>query len=115
MLKELGKLSLAVSAVRMLDDALPVQTLAVFLEIAKNEGITINELCDRVGLASSSASRNVAALSGQHWLKKPGLGLVETQTDPQDLRRKTIRLTAKGRQLKDQIIAVLNGGKYEVA
>jgi DNA-binding MarR family transcriptional regulator len=111
MLKELGKLSLAVSAVRMLDDALPVQTLAVFLEIARNDGISINELCDKVGLASSSASRNVAALSDWHWLNKPGLGLVETLPDPKDLRRKTVRLTAKGRQLKEQMAAMIGEGQ----
>lgn len=109
MLKELGRLSLALSVVRILDDSMPVQTLAVFLEIAKNEGISVSELGAKTGLAGSSASRNVAALSDWHWLKKPGLGLVATVADPMDMRRKAVKLTPKGKQLIDQIVAVLAG------
>ena len=107
MLKELGKLSLALSAVRILDDSMPVQTLSVFVEIAKSEGISVSELADKCGLAGSSASRNVAALSDWHWLKKPGLGLVQTVSDPMDMRRKTVRLTAKGKQLSEQLVGVI--------
>lgn len=108
MLKELSVFSRGMALVRMLDDSIPVQTVAVFLEVAKNEGISVKDLADKCGLAPSSASRNVAALSNWHWLKKPGLGLLETQDDPQDLRKKTVRLTPKGKTLVKQLVEIVH-------
>jgi DNA-binding MarR family transcriptional regulator len=108
MLKEIGTFSRCIQLVRLVDDSMPVQTCAVFLTVAANEGISINELADRCGLAGSSASRNVAALSDWHWLKKPGLGLVVIETDRMDLRKKTVRLTPKGKALIDQLVNVVN-------
>jgi DNA-binding MarR family transcriptional regulator len=110
MLRELGRLSTALSAVRTLDDSMPVQTLAVFLEVAKNPQISVTELATKCGLAQSSASRNVAALSDWHWLKKPGLGLVITDLDPMDMRKKFVKLTPKGQKLVDNIVTVMKVG-----
>jgi DNA-binding MarR family transcriptional regulator len=109
MLKELNKLSLALSVIRVLDDSIPAQTLAVFLEIARHgkDGISVAELATTCGLAGSSASRNVAALSEWHWLKRPGLGLVVAECDPMDTRRKIIRLTAKGERVVAQWVAIM--------
>lgn len=68
---------------------------------------------ERLGLASSSASRNVAALSGLHWMKKPGLGLVELVTDPMALHKKQVRLTVKGKRLVEQLLTIMEGGNHE--
>ena len=106
MLKELSVFSRGIAAIRLLDDSIPVQTVAVFLDIAKNEGISVKDLAEKAGIAPSSASRNVAALSDWHWLKKPGLGVVETQDDPQDMRKKTVKLTAKGKKLVNQLVDI---------
>jgi len=109
MYKELGILSTVLSAVRLLDDNIPAQTLSVFLAVAKNEGIGIGELATKCGLADSSASRNVAALSDWHWLKRPGLGLVEVRSDRMDVWKKTVWLTPKGKKLAEQLVAILGG------
>lgn len=102
---------MALSGIRILDDSLPVQTLAVFLEIASNpSGISITEVANKCGLASSSASRNVAALSDWHWLKRPGLGLVVSEVDPMECRRKNVKLTPKGKQVVDQLVAIMGRG-----
>ncbi|OQW34885.1 MAG: hypothetical protein A4E20_01525 [Nitrospira sp. SG-bin2] len=69
MSKELKRFSTALSAMRVLDDNIPAQTIAVFLAIAQEEGISVSELATKCGLTSSSATRNVAALSDLHWLK----------------------------------------------
>lgn len=109
MLKELHKLSLALSVIRVLDDSIPAQTLAVFLEIARHpkDGISVNELATKCGLAGSSASRNVAALSEWHWLKRPGLGLVSSEADPMDTRRKIVKLTTKGERVIEQLVTIM--------
>lgn len=63
----------------------------------------MKDLQSRVGLAKSSVSRNVAALSHQHRLGKPGHGLVEAYEDPEDRRNKLVRLTPKGKSLAAQV------------
>lgn len=96
MRNELHMLSRITDSLRVLDDTMPLQTLSVLLEVARREPISINELADRSGLSQSSASRNVAALSERHWLKRPGLDLVKLESDPQDIRKKLCTLTGKG-------------------
>ena len=107
MRKELNTLTLLTNAVREIDDSMPIQTLSVLLEIARREPIGITKLSEHVGLAQSSASRNVAALSARHWLKRPGLCLVQLENDPQDIRKKMVTLTAKGRKAIEQLVDII--------
>ena len=60
---------------RKLDPDLPIQYALSFLTLAENEGMSMRELAERLGIAQSSASRNVAALSKWHSFGKPGLDL----------------------------------------
>jgi DNA-binding MarR family transcriptional regulator len=99
------------SQIRVLDDAMPVQQLACFLAIAHREGQSIVELSRSLGLAQSSASRNVSSLSDWDWEKRPGLDLVETKVDPLELRKKQVVLTSKGRRLVEQIESIFREGK----
>ncbi|HSE59071.1 MAG TPA: hypothetical protein VLA99_10250 [Nitrospiraceae bacterium] len=84
------RLQAVIRALRNLDDTLPLQTMACFLEVVQHDedGPTIGELASKLNLAASSASRNVAALSKWHWQKRPGLGLVDTVEDRMNLRKK---------------------------
>lgn len=108
MLKELSKLSQALSAIRVLDATIPVQTIIVFLEIARREGISVGELSTKCGLGTSAASRNVAALSDEHWIDgRKGLGLVVAETDPTDARRTVVLLKGKGKLVVEQISAIM--------
>lgn len=78
----------------------------IFLLVAVHDqdgGIDMKDIGQKVGIASSSASRNVAALGEWHRLQKPGLGLVETLTNYRDRRRKPVVLTKKGRNLIGEI------------
>lgn len=111
MRNELYTLSRIMDSLRVLDDTMPLQTLSVLLEVAKREPISINELADKTGLAQSSASRNVAALSERHWLKRPGLDLVKLDNDPQDIRKKLCTLTGKGRKVVDQLVGIISEGR----
>jgi len=95
-------------AFRKLDPDLPIQYALSFMTIAQNEGISIGELAERLGIAQSSASRNVAALSRWHSFGKAGLDLVQAQEDPRERRRKIVTLTEKGRAFLDELRAIVS-------
>lgn len=105
--KSLGRLQKVIESIRLLDATLPIQTFTTFLVIARQEGQSVNEIGNRIGLAQSSASRNVSALTEWDWRKKTSLKLVEYRQDPMNLSIKTVWLTAKGRGLVEQIIDTL--------
>jgi len=96
---------------RELDPDMPIQYALSFLTLARNPGLSIRDLADRLGVAQSSASRNVAALSAWHSFRKPGHDLVVAQEDPRERRRKVVTLTAKGEALLERIAAVLERGR----
>lgn len=106
----LRRLARAIESARMVDSTMPVQTLAAFLVIAAEEGQTITAIGNKVGIPSSSATRNVSALSDWDWKKKVGLKLVEYRQDPMNLSVKNVFLTKKGQHLAEQM-AVAIGGK----
>jgi len=95
-------------AFRKLDPDLPIQYALSFMTIAQSEGISIGELAERLGIAQSSASRNVAALSRWHSFGKAGLDLVQAQEDPRERRRKIVTLTDTGRAFLDGLRVIVN-------
>jgi len=105
MSKGLRTLSQAVALFRDLDPNVPAATVLAFLHIAAAEGgdMRMRDLQDALGVASSSASRNVAFLSERHSLGKAGLDLVENYVDLLDPRYKRVRLKPKGRTLKARL------------
>jgi DNA-binding MarR family transcriptional regulator len=93
-----------IETIRGVDIDMPIQTAATFLIIAENEGCTLADIQTRLGMASSTASRNVASLGERHRLGKPGYDLIIAKPDLQDRRRRLHYLTAKGRVILRQII-----------
>ena len=98
----------AVEEFRRLDPDLPSQTVNTFLYIATHDDPTMKQIADALGVAQSTMSRNVSALSKIHRLRKPGLDLVKATEDPYERRRKIVTLTPRGRQLRDRLLAVLS-------
>ncbi len=94
---------------RTLDPDLPIQYALSFLTLAQNEGLSMGELAQRLAIAQSSASRNIAALSDWHSFGKPGLGLVDAREDPRERRRKLVSLTAKGHAFLHRLTALMAG------
>lgn len=91
---------------RKLDAEMPLQAIAAFLTIAQDEGVTMREIGEKVGISQASCSRNVAALSEHHRPNKRGHDLVIAKKDPLEKRRKIIFLTPKGRLLAKAISAI---------
>jgi len=82
-----------------------IQTLRTFVMIAmandERPGVNMTELGSRLGLASSTRTNVVKALSVSRAGngKLPGLDLILTAPDPDDVRAKIVFLTPKGRRL----------------
>jgi DNA-binding MarR family transcriptional regulator len=94
---------------RRLDPDLPIQYALSFLTIAQHEGMSMGELAQHLGIAQSSASRNIAALSKWHSFGKAGHELVEAHEDPRERRRKLVQLTPKGQRLVKILQAIMGG------
>jgi len=77
-----------------------LQRLLILLNVSLHEGLSQKELLARLDATSITAlSRNLADLSAWTSRKQPGPGLLELRVDPMNLRRKTIHLTVRGREL----------------
>jgi DNA-binding MarR family transcriptional regulator len=88
---------------------LPIQYALSFLTIAQNEGLSMGDLAQRLAIAQSSASRNIAALSRWHSFGKDGHDLVEAREDPRERRRKIVSLTPRGHHLVATLRALVAG------
>ena len=119
-----------VDLVRGLDSRMEMQTLAIFLYVARhgrnNRGITMEEIANEVGIAQSSCSRGVMKLSdgilnppgevldraakrrrppSREALKpKYGIGLLLTQDDPYERRRKIVYLSPMGERIASKLM-----------
>ncbi len=101
------KLSHVIDELRKLDPEMPAQRMAAFLTIAMREGVSVIEMANLTGQATSSATRNLQSLGvdkaiGKR-IGKNGVGLVRLESDPVDGRRKNCYLTPLGHALVQKI------------
>jgi DNA-binding MarR family transcriptional regulator len=92
---------------RKVDSEMPLQMAATFMTVANEEGITMKLLGEKLGISQSSCSRNVAALSKFHRLNKPGHDLLYATEDPEERRRKIVKLTPKGKRVAESLLEIL--------
>lgn len=90
---------------RKFDPEMPAQTMLTFLVIARSPGVRIRDLEAKLGLGSSTVSRNVYALS-----EARGPDLVEAVADPSDRRAKMVRLTKRGCRVLASLRSILGSG-----
>jgi DNA-binding MarR family transcriptional regulator len=109
MKKAYGKALKLFEELRKVDSDMPLQMAATFVMVANNEGITMKDLGQRLGMAQSTCSRNVAALSKVHRLNKPGHDLLYATEDPAERRRKIVKLTPKGKRVAESILEIMEG------
>lgn len=96
---------LMLEELRKLDDDMPIQYALSFLYISRYEGLSSRELADHMGVSQAAASRQVAALA-DHRRKGEGYKIVSDERDPQELRRKILKLTSKGRRVVKSLVAI---------
>lgn len=98
-----------VRGVSKLEAEMPLQQLHCLLVIAQaEEGLSLTDLSQKVGIGLATASRYVAALGKQNRHREEGLFLVEAFEDPMERRKKIIRLTAKGKIAVQKLVGDLN-------
>ena len=105
--RHLDKAAGLFQAFRQLDATMPLQLAYTFILCATYEGESVGDIARRAGFATSTTSRHILDLGEFDRLKRPGYQLVKTEIDPMELRRKTVHLTPKGRNLLNQIISTM--------
>jgi DNA-binding MarR family transcriptional regulator len=92
--------------VREVDPYLTIAHAAVLLIIARNPGCSPSDLITELGLSSAATARVIARLSNWETPLSKGLGLVTSEIDPTDRRKRNLFLTAEGHRLINFIAEV---------
>ena len=98
-----------IQGIAKIESEMPLQQLHCLLVISQaEEGLSLTELAQKVGIGLATASRYVAALGKQNRHREEGLLFVEAFEDPMERRKKIIRLTPKGRIAIQKLVGELN-------
>lgn len=89
-----------------IDPEFPLQYAVCLAEIAMDEGLSLTALSERTGMALSTISRIVGALSKYRQSGAP-YGLVRVQISARERRKKEIFLTPKGNAIVKGIAEVM--------
>jgi len=96
-----------IERLRVLDREVPAQVISCFLYIASHNHCHKEALEEDLGFTTASSSRNIDWLSTKHRSGRPGLGLVFKERDPDNGRRIICSLSAKGKDLVEDLISDL--------
>ncbi len=94
---------------RKLDPDMQMPMAATFLLVALNDGISRTEVMGRLGVAGSTATRNLMGLMQQGRLGRPGHGLVDQEVNPEERRWRMHSLSPKGRAVLRAMLEHLDG------
>lgn len=87
--------------IQKIDPEFPIQYAICLIVVSEDEGCSITNLAEKSGLALSTVSRIVGALSDYRQLGQP-YGFLEVKVSPKERRKKELYLTDLGRaSLKD--------------
>ena len=102
-------LSQALEIFRALNPGVTVNEVITFLNVCEGEGLSVQELAFRSGLAEPTASRSIRSFgaAGSEWARAPACGLVEAFVHPGDARSRVIHLTSAGRAVRDRLDSIL--------
>lgn len=96
MKKEIEGFLVLLRELQKIDPEFPLQYAVCLAEITLDEGLSVTQLSQRTGLALSTVSRIVGALSKYRQMGAP-YELIDLKTSEQSRRTKEIYLTDKGR------------------
>lgn len=88
-----------------IDPEFPLQYAVCLCEIAMDEGLSLTRLAQKTGMALSTVSRIVGALSRDRQ-KGPPYGLVRVVVSAAERRRRELYLTARGKAVIESIAAL---------
>lgn len=100
---------------RSLDREMQAQTVLAFLYIAERDlkglATTVQDVGIYLDLTTSSASRNVQALSQWHRHGKPGHDLIVATENPMKRNEKLLTLTDKGKRFVKKLGGILDANQ----
>lgn len=96
MTNEIKRFLLLLRELQKVDPEFPLQYAVCLAEISLDEGLSLTVLSERTGLALSTVSRIVGALS-KHRQKGAPYGLVRVAVSVEERRRKELHLSQRGR------------------
>jgi DNA-binding MarR family transcriptional regulator len=106
--KELPLVIAALRKFNNFDSKMQVSTILTLLEIAlaeqRSQDISVQDIEQRVGLQSGTASRNVYYWGEGHKDMRGGFEFINIGFDPNDRRKRSLRLTNKGKAFVGDII-----------
>lgn len=89
--------------IQRVDPEFPIQYAICLAEVSQDEGCSVTALAKKTGLALSTVSRIVGALSEYRQRGEP-YGFLEVKISPNERRKKELYMTSQGRAaLKDFI------------
>lgn len=116
MAQGIEKLAKAMEVFSHIYAELPLQQISLFLEIAKQEGVTMPELTKILDMPQGTLSRNVKAL-GVYLKDSPdspgtkvklGHDLVETRPDLYNRKSLAVYLTQRGKEVVQQLDEIIH-------
>lgn len=89
-----------------IDAEFPLQYAVCLTEISQEEGLSLTDLSVRTGMALSTVSRIIGALSKNRQKGTP-YNLIRIKISATERRRKELYLTPRGRAVIDSILEIL--------
>lgn len=87
-----------------INDTIPVRMVHTLFTVALNEGLSLVDYMRLAGAPQSTMSRHLLDLGPVNRDRRPGYGLIQIKTDPNDRRRNVYTLSPAGWALITKII-----------
>ncbi len=97
-----------IEKLRLVDPTMPIQTAYTLLLVAKEDEVQMGSLQDKLGLSPAAVSRNILSLSHYRQDYRAGHGLVKSEPDPNERRRKVVSLTKEGKRFVNSLLEDLS-------
>lgn len=97
----------AIQLFRELDGDMQMPMAASFLLVALNDGVSRTEVMRELGVAGSTATRNLMGLMESGRLGRPGHALINQRVNPEERRWRMHSLSPKGRRFLKKLVAIL--------
>ncbi len=104
--KEIRNFLLLLRELQKIDQEFPLQYAVCLAEISLDEGMSLTRLSEKTGMAISTISRIVGALS-KHRQKGTPYGLIKVKISAEERRRKELYLTTKGKAIINSIAEII--------
>jgi DNA-binding MarR family transcriptional regulator len=104
-----GRLTAAIEALRQDVDDMPAAWILVLLRLAEQQGCTAAWLAEEVGLSPSVTHRVLQELGARPAGRRDALELIDSVTDPSNIKRKIYLLTNNGRLRVKKALAAAFG------